>query len=328
MSNIFYCEQFLAAMKNHTSMLDSEHGRWRRLFRGEDASKGLIEQWNAAGFDWIEIKDAIEQFTSISNEDLIELAINDDRHFHSVRELLKTRNSRELFNIVLSLCKHTSPDRRLLGMDILLGEASTSFETETIKLIKKRISKETDPKVIITMCYLFRDLSVENRSHYLRPHAFDADEDVRFAVTVCLSRDKRSIDTLKLLAADRNDDVRDWALFGLGCILEDLVFDSETKWHKLPQDVRAVLVQHLNDSFEPARREAIAALSFYKDPHVIPCILSGLKVQIAESSIDYLMVDAAGRVGDPWFLPYLLEIKSRQLGHEQSIDEAIQKCSV
>ena len=87
-------------------------------------------------------------------------------------------------------------------------------------------------------------LIIQNCSH--------EDAKVRFAVACALGNfaaDPRAVQALILLMEDRDEDVRDWATFGLG-----VLGDADSP------EIRVALLKRTNDPNPDVRGEALAAL--------------------------------------------------------------------
>jgi len=108
-----------------------------------------------------------------------------------------------------------------------------------------------------------------------------------------LSGDTTAADILVYLSRDEDEDVRDWATFGIGALGQ---VDSPA--------IRDALIDRLEDSFEDARLEAIAGLAQLKDERVLPSLLSALdqtKVPdvIVEAAIEMLGLSESSEAWTP-----------------------------
>jgi HEAT repeat protein len=99
-------------------------------------------------------------------------------------------------------------------------------------------------------------------------HRLHASSDVRFAVAVALgnfANDPRCVDTLLALMQDVDQDVRDWAAFGLG-VQGDL--DSEA--------IRDALWERMSDPNRNVREESLVGLGKRKDQRALPALIAEL----------------------------------------------------
>jgi len=92
--------------------------------------------------------------------------------------------------------------------------------------------------------------------------------DVRFAVACALGNfadDPRAAPVLMTLMHDVDDDVRDWATFGLG-VLGD----------KDSPEIREVLLERMSDPNCDVREEALVALANRKESRAVPALIAEL----------------------------------------------------
>ena len=94
-----------------------------------------------------------------------------------------------------------------------------------------------------------------------------------------------AVEALISLSADPDDDVRNWACFGLGTQLDDV--DAPV--------VREALAARLTDRHGDARREAIMGLARRRDPRV----LRAVRAALASDDVWLVEVEAAAALGDP-----------------------------
>jgi HEAT repeat protein len=65
---------------------------------------------------------------------------------------------------------------------------------------------------------------------------------------------------------DTDEDIRDWATFGLG-----------SQGNADSQEIRDAFIERLGDPFEDVRGEAMASLGKRKDQRVLPALLAALE---------------------------------------------------
>jgi HEAT repeat protein len=92
------------------------------------------------------------------------------------------------------------------------------------------------------------------------------------------ANDPRSVDTLLALMQDVDEDVRDWATFGLG-VLGDL--DS--------QEIRDALWQRMSDPNRDVREESLVGLGKRKDRRALPALI----VELNQPEICSRVIEAA-----------------------------------
>jgi HEAT repeat protein len=109
--------------------------------------------------------------------------------------------------------------------------------------------------------------------------------DVRFAVACALGsfpNDPRVVNTFLALMQDVDDDVRDWAAFGLG-VQGDV--DS--------QEIRDALWQRMSDTSRNVREESLVGLGKRRDQRALPA----LTAELNQTEISDRVIEAA-----EWFL--------------------------
>lgn len=145
--------------------------------------------------------------------------------------------------------------------------------------------------------------------------------ETRIQVVFALNRyaDADSVDALVRLAKDKSDEVRDWATFGLGSML-----DADGP------EIRNVLWQNLQDSDEDVRGEALAGLAVRKDERIIPLLLERL-----DANCQCYELEAAEQMASPLLLEQLEAIHAEVAGLEKldaywyrCLNDAIAACKV
>jgi HEAT repeat protein len=118
--------------------------------------------------------------------------------------------------------------------------------------------------------------------------------------------------TLIRLSQDCDDEVRDWATFGLGTLSD---VDGP--------DVRAALLARAEDIHHEARAEALFGLAVRRDPRAVPHLIRALQ----SPHVGGLEVDAAAAAGDPRLLPALWALQQTGRADERRLRRAIDRCS-
>lgn len=116
---------------------------------------------------------------------------------------------------------------------------------------------------------------------------------------------------------DDDPDVRDWAVFGLGVLLD---VDSPA--------VRDALSARLNDEQADTAGEAAVGLARRRDARVLPFLLR----ELTSPDVGNLYVEAAAELGEPLLLPLLqqLQVQGWQEDHEPRpgvLNEALRSCA-
>jgi HEAT repeat protein len=210
---------------------------------------------------------------------------------HALRQI----GSREVFEFASEWCTSLDPLKRTRGVDVLaqLGKTadhpSNSFPEEAYSIVVGLLGSEEDVRAldseITALGHLENPLAIPLITRY-RTHQ---SEDVRFSVAFALGSfpdDPRSVDSLLLLMEDVDEDVRDWATFGLGTLSS---CDSP--------EIREVLFRRLDDTNTDVRQEAMAGLGKRADERVVPFLLETLDRPpvsdcVLEASYQMLGMDA------------------------------------
>jgi HEAT repeat protein len=137
-----------------------------------------------------------------------------------------------------------------------------------------------------------------------------ADQTVRLAVAHALAPvagdppQAAAIEAVMQLMRDEDADVRDWATFSLGSLLE---VDTPA--------IRAALLGRLGDDDEGVSAEALAGLAARGDERANDELLSRLDAAITRPfenpHVAELLLEAAEQLGDARFLPALAILRAR-----------------
>jgi HEAT repeat protein len=208
-----------------------------------------------------------------------------------------------------------------LGTAILgqLGIPKRVFSEESLAFLLPLLRAETDTDVLRDVCVALGH--IHNRKAIgpvarLRKHPH---EDVRYGVVHGLLRykDKRAISALIELSRDTDEDVRDWATFGLGSMI-----DTDT------EEIREALSNRLADEDSDTRHEAIVGLARRQDERALGPVISELSGDPLD--ITLLTLEAAAELKDERLCPYLLSVEKEWEGdddsHTKRLEEALQEC--
>jgi HEAT repeat protein len=207
-----------------------------------------------------------------------------DSPWEAVRTLREI-GSREVFDQAAKWCGSLNLMERARGADVLaqLGKTpehpSNLYPEESFTVISALLRAETEPLPLSSAIYALGHIGNPLSVPLVTQHRTHPEPDVRFAVAFALGNfadDPVAVGALLPLTRDADDDVRDWATFGIGALGK---LDSP--------DIRDALVDRLGDSFEDVRQEAMVGLARLKDQRVLSALLSVLELpSVADITID------------------------------------------
>jgi HEAT repeat protein len=214
---------------------------------------------------------------------------------------LQRRGDVPVFEAATKLLGSLSDKERGRGVEILaqLGTPNPSAElrAKCSDAILAALAGEQSPSVLHSIGVALGHLGDARAVAALLPFIDHRDPLVRFGVVLGLSPHPASaaVEGLIQLSVDPDEDVRNWATFGLGTMM-----DVDTP------ALRDALVQRLGDPNAEIRGEALVGLAQRKDERV----LEPLRRELVGESVGVLAVEAAGSLGDLSLLPLLLELRN------------------
>jgi HEAT repeat protein len=197
---------------------------------------------------------------------------------------LHRNGSHAVFVRAVAWCTSPHPIKRARAADILAqllraGQSRRNltsrpewmFRAESYDLITRMLEKENDTYALGSEITALGHLDNAAAIPLVAKFAKHTDENVRFAVAYALGShschdDPRSVDVLRELMEDTDQDVRDWAIFGLG-----------VQGNADSEEIRAAFLRHLDDPFLDARIEAAAALGKRHDARLAEPLIRMLK---------------------------------------------------
>jgi HEAT repeat protein len=212
------------------------------------------------------------------------LDLRDDEKSWGAVAALHWNGSRDVFDRAAVLCRSRKATERTLGADILgqLGIPERRFPVESFKALLELLSDE-DANVLNSAIIALYHTDQERAAAHVIPFSKHRDAKVRFAVTYALAgvKSEAALNALLGLAGDPDDDVRNWATFGLG-----QQSDVDT-----PR-IRETLAARLDDHDEDVRYEAVIGLARRGDARMI----GYLKNMLHEDPGDVFAREAAARM--------------------------------
>jgi HEAT repeat protein len=150
------------------------------------------------------------------------------------------------------------------------------------------LEKEQDPVVLNSIIHGLGHLNNAIATPPILRYLDHPDRMIRFAVTCALGsfpNEARSVEGLLKLTSDPDEEIRDWAVFGLRVLGNA---DSP--------EIREALLRCLTDANENVREEAAVGLGKRRDKRLIPVLLTmledpNIKVRVAEAAAALLGMD-------------------------------------
>lgn len=216
----------------------------------------------------------------------------DDEQAWEAVSALRRIGTREVFEQAAAWCKSENPVERARGASVLaqLGKTvdhqSNNFPEESYLAVSQMLLDEKEPEPLSAAIHALGHLNNPAAIPLLSPYLRHPVAEVRFALACALgsfANDPEAIQSLMALTNDTDDDVRDWAVFGLGNL-----GDSDSV------EIRDALFSRLSDSNVNVREEAIFGLAKRKDTRVIPALLAALnQSEFAKPGGTTLIIEAA-----------------------------------
>jgi HEAT repeat protein len=245
---------------------------------------------------------------------------NDEEVYWSLIAELHKRGTVNEFNLSVKLCKSDDPIDREIGADILgqLGWQQKAFQEESISILIDLLSDPIDD-VITSAAYA---LGHRNSFEAIKPllgHKNHPNSRVRYSVVFGLLglEDTEAISCLIELSEDKDDEVRNWATFGLGSQI-----DVNTG------DIRDALEKRLTDSVSEIRGEAFVGLATRGCNSIIDVLIKELN----GDDIGVLMLEAAEILSSPSLYSPLKTIQNALKDDDSDyfisrLSEALDSCS-
>jgi HEAT repeat protein len=219
-----------------------------------------------------------------------------------------------------NMLKRDKDRERTLGADILgrLAAMDPGARPMILETLVAALAREQDCTSLASIVAALGHLGDPGTLGLIFPLADNPSPEVRLAVAFAvatissqpLAPEART--ALIRLSRDADPEVRDWATFGLGTLVDD---DGP--------DVLAALLARAEDANHEARAEALFGLAVRHDPRAVPHLIRALLSPL----VGGLEVDAAAAAADPRLLPALWALKQAGVHDEVRLSRAIDRCS-
>lgn len=248
---------------------------------------------------------------SRSTEELIQLALTapeedddgDDRW--DFIWLLRYRGTRDVLNGAIALTESNNSEERTIGIQILgqLGIPDRTFPDECLTTLIGLLKHEIDPLILQSIGIALGHLNDARAIEPQLKFCLHPDWEVHYGVVLSMNghNDKRAIAALIKLSGDDHPQVRNWATFGLGSLLE---VDTPEIREALYQ--RFLLEDPTGEETAEIQGEALVGLASRQDERILPKLME----QLMSENLSVLEIEAAEKLANPQLLSALLQVKT------------------
>ena len=195
------------------------------------------------------------------------LATTDEDRRHELLVAFVAADPPGAFSVAERLIGAPDAEQRRLGADMFgqVTQLDPPLAARIADLLIPRVGVETDPDVLQAAIAALGHARDERARGPVMACANNADVDVRLAVAWAipsLGLDRQAVDVLTQLSRDADDDVRDWATFGLA---QSELFGLAPS-DAVSADILEALFARTADPHYDTRCEAILGLAMRHDP--------------------------------------------------------------
>jgi HEAT repeat protein len=225
----------------------------------------------------------------------------------------------EVLAVAITFCGSDSSAMRATGAALVaeLCNPGRELVDEALGILGPLLAREVEPDVIEAALHGVALTGLADGLPIVLPFATHPDAGVRLDATHALyscagePAAQPAIDALIRLSHDQDDDVRDWATFGLGTHID---FDDPV--------LRDALAERLVDQHLEVREEAAVGLARRHDERAFEPVCELLE----EDEVSSLIVEAAGHLADERLLRPLLELGEWWEDDSDVLRRAIARC--
>ncbi|MGQ0744965.1 MAG: HEAT repeat domain-containing protein [Acidimicrobiales bacterium] len=234
----------------------------------------------------------------------------------ALQQLLNPHAWQQLRDVLIR--EEQDEDSLTLGVDMLgLDATQDSLLVPLLVNLARRWTSEGSSELKWSIAHALAGLKDPSVLDPLVALSSDSDGDVRWQAAFGLPKaltptHTEALGALLRLSEDEDADIRDWATFGLG---SQIKFDGP--------EIRNALVERINDESEDVAEEALLGLARRGDERSREPILNRLPGHVPGT----LVVEAAGILGDPLFLPLLQRLEEASWADERGVlSQALLRC--
>lgn len=292
--------------------------KWQYLLRlGSCLDEYWIHSFETAGVAPGSVWDSLNLLKGLSLDELVQLAVNESMIDSPAIAALQLREDTTSLARVMDLCTNKSFRMRVLGARVLSGAYGKAHESEAVQALLQVLKSERSTQVQTACIGALYQLMAIERAQAVLPFVNSSSDSVRFAVAVALggSDDPSAIEALRQLAADKDAEIREWAVFGIRLI----VLSGGSKRYA---ELKVCFREFLSDPAEKVRQEALAALALYKDTKALNMLVQ----ELHKSAVSALVLEAAAAMANSKLYDLLLKIKSGGFADMDKLNQAIESC--
>lgn len=197
---------------------------------------------------------------------------------------------------------------------------------ESVAMLKQMAINETDSDVLSDIIGALGSRGSPDASSPMLSATNSSDPSVRIAAAANLpfivdeSNANEIEDALVRLSVDECDEVRDWAVAGLG---SQLLFSPMSEFFHDSGRSRSALIDRLIDLDSSVRGEALVGLARRQDP----ITLGALNAELSGYAVATSTVKAAELLSDPRLIPQLIKLSSWWTDDTELLNAAIDACN-
>jgi HEAT repeat protein len=252
-----------------------------------------------------------------STEDLFHAALTapDEETEDEATTILWYRTSHDVVEVAERFAESPDPDARRIAACVLGrgGYEDAALPEETAAILLRMLENEHVSDVLAAVCTCLGYRRESRAVPMLIKLINHPTAIVRQGVAngfLC-QEGEEAIKALITLSTDEDDDVRDWATFGIGSMVD---FDTP--------ELREALLSRMSDQHRDTRGEALLGLAKRKDERVMGPLL----LEIDSQSVGSLALEAAAEMANPALCPALLRLRA-EIGEDLELDRAIDSCN-
>lgn len=299
--------------------------KWMYLYTTSDAAEtGIGEELQEKyGYSAQAVRDQIEKIRAQSSDDLIKVALSGGENAEAACAALQIRTTEPDKERALRLIDSDVAEERALGVRMVTHYRDSEFQPAILSRLYELSKTEKDSEVLEDLCFAMSHLGADEAVRHLE-HLVDHESPaVRFALANCFfaTTEPGGLFCLRILARDEVDEVRNWAVTGLGASVDVIFQDLEYS--------RKIFLERLDDENGSTRLEAMSAL--IKLGEKGEKVLSVLKTELNTDPVPLIAIEAATLFASPLLKEALVSLRERTELNDlylPYIELAVEACQV